>query len=181
MDHFVVISGCSGGGKSTLLAELQRQGHAIVEEPGRRIVQAEARTGGQALPWVDMAAFLRRAIAQALDDHENASAGSGKWLFFDRGLVDAAAALQELTGEPLLATLGQRHRYHRRVFLAPPWPEIYEQDPERRHDMGAALAEYERLQKAYPALGYEVSLLPKVSVPERVDFVLNTLAVKSPS
>lgn len=63
------------------------------------------------------------------------------------------------------------------MFLAPPWLEIYGQDAERRHDMHAAQAEYDRLLKAYPALGYEVSLLPKVSVPERVDFVLNTLAV----
>jgi predicted ATPase len=37
---FVVISGCSGGGKSTLLSELQRRGHAVVEEP------AEADTSG---------------------------------------------------------------------------------------------------------------------------------------
>ncbi|MEG0243693.1 MAG: AAA family ATPase [Pseudomonas sp.] len=180
MHYFVVISGCSGGGKSTLLAELHRQGHAIVEEPGRRIVQGEAQTGGQALPWIDMAAFLRRALATALDDHKNARADKGKWVFFDRGLVDASAALQELTGEPLLASLGQLHRYHRRVFLAPPWPEIYGQDAERRHDMHAALAEYERLQKAYPELGYEVFLLPKASVQERVDFVLSTLAGKSP-
>jgi len=176
MDHFVVISGCSGGGKSTLLAELHRRGYAIVEEPGRRIVQEEARTGGQALPWIDMAGFLRQALATALDDHKNAGADIGKWVFFDRGLVDAAAALQELTGEPLLANLEQRHRYHHRVFLAPPWPEIYGQDAERRHDMHAALAEYDRLQKTYPALGYEVSLLPKANVPERVDFVLDTLA-----
>jgi predicted ATPase len=32
---FVVISGCSGGDKSTLLIELGRRGYATVEEPGR--------------------------------------------------------------------------------------------------------------------------------------------------
>ena len=42
MDRFVVISGCSGGGKSTLLAESGRRGYAVVEEPGRRIVQNQA-------------------------------------------------------------------------------------------------------------------------------------------
>ncbi|MPT22826.1 MAG: ATPase, partial [Starkeya sp.] len=41
MDRFVVISGCSGGGKSTLLTELARRGFAVVEEPGRRIVAEE--------------------------------------------------------------------------------------------------------------------------------------------
>jgi hypothetical protein len=35
-EHFVLITGCSGGGKSTLLAELRARGHPVVEEPGRR-------------------------------------------------------------------------------------------------------------------------------------------------
>ncbi|ARP89113.1 ATPase [Bordetella genomosp. 9] len=176
MNRFVIISGCSGGGKSTLLAELSQRGHAVVEEPGRRIVQEQTRTGGQALPWVDMAAFLRRAIDMALDDYANAPRDGSQWVFFDRGLIDAAAALQALTGEPVLDILGHKHRYHPRVFLAPPWPDIYAQDAERRHDMDTALVEFERLQRAYPALGYAVSLLPKVGVAERADFVLDTLA-----
>jgi len=43
VESFVIISGCSGGGKSTLLAELGRRGYAVVEEPGRRIVRQEVR------------------------------------------------------------------------------------------------------------------------------------------
>jgi predicted ATPase len=42
------------------------------------------------------------------------------------------------------------------VFLAPPWPEIYETDPERRHGLDVALVEYSRLLETYPPLGYEV-------------------------
>ena len=94
----------------------------------------------------------------------------------DRGLLDAAAALQHLTGEPTLTTLGQAHRYHHKIFLTPPWPEIYVTDSERRHDLDAAVAEYQRLLELYPSLGYEVVILPKVSVPERADLVLHTLA-----
>jgi predicted ATPase len=51
-------------------------------------------------------------------------------------LVDAAAALEHLTGEPALATLGGAHRYHKRVFITPPWPEIYVEDAERRRRRG---------------------------------------------
>jgi len=32
VDRFVVLSGCSGGGKSTLLSELGRRGYRVVEE-----------------------------------------------------------------------------------------------------------------------------------------------------
>ena len=174
LDNFVVISGCSGGGKSALLAELGRRGHPIVEEPGRRIVKQELKTGGSALPWVDEVAFARRAIALALADRATASGLDG-WVFFDRGLVDAAAGLQHLTGEQMLGALGQCHRYHRRVFLTPPWHEIYATDPERRHGFDVAAAEYSRLCEAYPLLGYEVLLLPKVDVMERADFVLRML------
>jgi predicted ATPase len=41
VERFVVISGCSGGGKSTLIAELGPRGHAVVGEPGQRIVKEE--------------------------------------------------------------------------------------------------------------------------------------------
>jgi predicted ATPase len=77
VDRFVVISGCSGGGKSTLLEELAARGYAVVEEPGRRIVQEELAGNGAALPWVDAAAFARRAIAVALADREAARRLSG--------------------------------------------------------------------------------------------------------
>lgn len=157
-----------------MIAELGQRGHAVVEEPGRRIVKEELASGGSALPWVDRIAFARRAITMALTDRAAAGSLDG-WVFFDRGLIDAVAALEHMTSKPVLTALGQASRYHRRVFLAPPWPEIYETDPERRHGLDVALAEYSRLLETYPSLGYEVLILPKVGVSERANFVLNTL------
>jgi predicted ATPase len=174
VNRFVVVSGCSSGGKSTLLAALGRRGYAVVDEPGRRIVRDELAGDGLALPWVDAPAFLRRAVAMALADRSSAIASDG-WVFFDRGLIDAAAGLQHLTGEPVLEKLGQTHRFHRRVFLAPPWPEIYVHDAERRHGLDSAIDEYSRLLEVYQSLGYEVSILPKASVAQRVAFVLGML------
>src|SRR5690349_20035932 len=40
-DRLVIISGCSGGGKSTLLADLARRGHAVREEAGRQVVKEQ--------------------------------------------------------------------------------------------------------------------------------------------
>jgi predicted ATPase len=150
-NRYVVLSGCSGGGKSTLLAELQRRGHSVVREPGRRVVRAEFQSGGGALPWVDIAAFARRAIETSIADRDTASAF------------------------PALERLGRLHRYNETVFLTPPWPEIYVGDPERRHGLEDAIAEYERLERAYPMLGYRVIVLPKVAVETRADVVLTAL------
>ena len=167
-------SGCSSGGKSTLLTELSLRGYTTVEEPGRRIVKEELLGDCRALPWVDEIAFARRAVALALADLAATDAHGG-WVFFDRGLIDAVAAFEHLTREPGLAAVPQKRRFHRRVFLAPPWPEIYVNDNERRHSFNEAVAEYHRLLEVYPALGYEVTILPKISVPERADFVLSVL------
>jgi predicted ATPase len=177
-DCFIVLSGCSGGGKSSLLDELRRRAYSVVEEPGRRIVQAELESGGRALPWLDLAAFARRAVELALSDLNTAATLPG-WVFFDRGLVDAAAALEYATGEPALSELP--YRYHPIVFLAPPWPEIFAADAERRHGLVAAVAEFDRLHEAYQRLGYSVMLLPQASVQARADFVLAKLAESCPS
>lgn len=73
-ENFVLISGCSGGGKSTLLNELRVRGHHVVEEPGRRIVREELAGDHRALPWVDPAAFARRAIEVTLADRRGIGA-----------------------------------------------------------------------------------------------------------
>lgn len=174
MERFVIISGCSGGGKSTLLAELAGRGYFVVEEPGRRVVAEEMRLNGSALPWIDLAAFARRALAVALADR-TLTPSANEWVFFDRGLIDAAAALQYATGEPATVPLENAHRYHRRVFLTPPWPEIFCADDARKLDFSAAIDEYERLFNIYPRLGYEVIVLPKTSVEERAKFVIDCL------
>jgi len=170
----VVLSGCSGGGKSTLLAELARRGFPTVSEPGRRIVEEELRGDGKALPWVDLAAFAKRAIDMAAEDRRQAAQKSG-WVFFDRSLIDAAVALQHATGQPASVLLYRFGRYHSQVFLTPPWIEIYVSDRERRHRPEEAMLEYDRLLAAYGALGYETIVLPKLGVSDRADFVLSRL------
>ena len=172
-NRLVVISGCSGGGKSTLLRELALRGYATVEEPGRRIVIEEQRGAGRALPWVDMRAFAGRAVAVAREDMGR-MAGQEGTVFFDRGLIDAASALASAGGGSLDEIIGT-DRYHSRVFLTPPWPEIYIEDSERQHGLEAAIAEYERLLVDYRQLGYDIHLIPKGPVEERADYVIERL------
>ena len=174
MSQRVVISGCSSGGKSTLLAALRDRGYAVMEEPGLRVVRAQQETGGRALPWVDADAFLVEVERVARDDLR-ASDGLDSWVFFDRGLIDARSARAAMSGQPI-GSLLTASPYHPLVFLAPPWPEIYEKTAERQHDFEEAKQEYERLLADYPKLGHEVMVLPKVSVDQRVEFVLSVLA-----
>jgi predicted ATPase len=175
MDRFVVITGCSGGGKSTLLTALAQQGYCTVEEPGRRIVKEELSRQGDALPWVNSVAFARRALEVAVADYAAALRLEGI-VFFDRCVIDAAVAIEHAIAEPILEIVARTHPYSRRVFVAPPWPEIYANDPERRHDFSQALYEFKSLLEAYKQLGYRLTVLPKVNVPQRMRFILSEVA-----
>jgi predicted ATPase len=171
-----VISGCSSAGKSTLLDALAARGERVVPEPGRRIVRAELERGGDGLPWANAERFMSLCAATAIADFDR-SARDGRRTFFDRGFVDVASAVV-LTGfasPPGLEEALRIRRYAPVVFMAPPWGEIYRTDPERRHGLEEALAEYEVLVPTYRSHGYEPVRLPKAPVAERVEFVLETL------
>jgi ribose transport system permease protein len=44
------------------------------------------------------------------------------------------------------------------------------------HGLAEAVAEYDRLIDVYPSLGYAIHVLPKVSVAERANWILASLA-----
>ncbi len=172
--HPVVLSGCSGGGKSSVVQALRALGFCAVDEPGRRVVREQQHEGGSALPWVDLPAFARRCIELARSDLD--AAADDQWVFFDRGLVDAAAALRHHTGH-WGAALEELHRYHQQVFLTPPWPALYATDTERQLGLDDAVAEYHRLHATYAELGYTVTVLPTTDVASRVDLILGELGI----
>ena len=65
--NFYVITGCSGGGKSTLIDALRRRGFLCVDEVGRHIVRQQLRIGGDATPWQDQVKFRELLLARYLE------------------------------------------------------------------------------------------------------------------
>jgi predicted ATPase len=174
--RFIVLSGCSGGGKSTLLAALQQRGFAVCDEPGRQIVKEQHFIGGPALPWSEPRQFVELCVSRAMHQMALAARVDGL-VFFDRGIVDAVGALEHI-GTPIpthLANAAARLRYHRQVFMAPPWPEIFTTDAERKHGFDAALASYAAQRRTYERLGYTLVDLPRTDVAARVQFILDVL------
>lgn len=171
-NNYVVISGCSGGGKSTLLSELVHRGYSVVLEPGRQIVKEQIAIEGDALPWTNLKKFLDLALSRYLFQF-NSQKESQSLIFFDRGIIDA---LQLNQPQPeYFQHAAKNFRYNRLVFLVPPWPEIFVSDPERQHNFESAKKEFDELVIKYKDYGYETVLIPKVGVKERVDFILEKL------
>ena len=49
-DHFFVVTGGPGSGKTSLITELARRGFHTIPESGRAIIREEMDSGGDALP-----------------------------------------------------------------------------------------------------------------------------------
>ena len=176
-DCFIVITGGPGSGKSTLIDALRAKGLPGMPEAGRAIIQDQVAIGGTALPWADRLAFSELMLAWELRSYREAQAIDGPVLF-DRGVPDVAGYLRlcglAVGGHVMRAA--EICRYRRQVFIAPPWPEIFTQDAERKQSSEEAEATYHALAEAYSSLGYELVALPRVSVAERVAFVLGRIA-----
>lgn len=171
-ERLVVITGGPGSGKSTLIDHLRETGHAHSPEAGRGIIRDQAAIAGPALPWTDPALFAELMLCWELRSYRTAASGTAP-VFFDRGIPDIVGYLR-LEGLPVpahLDTAARTFRYRHRVFIAPPWPEIYRQDDERRQSYAEAERTYEAMVAAYTDYGYELVHLPFAPVTERARFV----------
>lgn len=174
--NYVIISGCSGGGKSTLVSEIASRGYTVVPEPGRQIVKEQIAINGNALPWINFEKFLDLALSRYIFQF-NSQIEQQQLVFFDRGIIDA---VQLDTSQPeYFRNAAKNFKYNRLVFLVPPWEEIFSSDTERKHNFESAKKEFDDLLIKYKNFGYETVLIPKVSVKERVDFILEKLGAST--
>ena len=172
-DNFFIITGGPGAGKTTLLDALKSLGYPCVDEVARKIIQEQHRIGGDALHTRDQRKFADLMLTRSIATYEQVSERE-KPVFFDRGLPELVG-YGPLVGFETPAYFDKAaalFRYNKRVFILPPWPEIYGQDDERKQDFAEAVESWRLLAETYPKLGYELVEVPKAGIADRMDFVL---------
>ncbi len=170
----IIITGGPGFGKTTILNHLQNAGFNTFEEVARIVIKEELEIGSDVLPWKNLDAFSRKVLPLQIINHEKAIAGLN---FYDRGIPDIAA-YQIHGNQSVFKELEEaitNHRYHDKVFITPPWEEIYGTDNERKESFEKACAIHFQLTQTYSKFGYLIVEVPKLKLEERVQFILDNL------
>jgi len=172
----IVITGGPGTGKSSVISNLESKGHYCFHEVSRQITLEAQKQGIDQLFLDDPLLFSEKLLEARIKQHQNTQEPSGKLVFLDRGIPDVVAYLDYFgTAYPSkFRNACNDHKYNR-IFLMPPWDEIYETDNERYESFEQAQNLYEYLKKAYITFGYQPIEVPKQSIENRSNFILNNL------
>jgi predicted ATPase len=170
-----IITGAPGTGKTAIIDTLKKEGHSCAEEISRTIIIEQITNGGDALPWKNLAAFSQQVIALRKLQHTNAP--QGRTHFFDRGIIDVIAYLKhdKLAVNNEIMEMVKQFPYNKTVFYTPIWAEIYTNDSERKEDIITAKNIENVLLTTYQSFGYNLVEVPKLTVNERIAFILSKI------
>ncbi len=175
---FYIITGGPGAGKTTLLEELNRAGFTTAPEEGRRIIKEQLISGGDGLPWISKGLFAELMFDASIKTYQKMCEIPGTDpVFFDRGIIDTIGylKLEKIPVPKEMEILARKMEYNRNVFILPPWKEIYENDPERKQTPEIAGRTFEWMYKTYKEYGYHLIEVPRLTVAQRVEFILETI------
>lgn len=169
--NFFMFTGGPGVGKTTLIRHLQAMGELVVEETARAVIREQIADGGRGAPWLDPKLFCDLTAERDIAIFDSI-AREARRVFFDRGIVDSYGANGVAPSASLIEAVRTR-RYNPRVFIFPPWREIYEADAERQQDWAEAERTFDLIITRLPTLGYEPCVVPKADLATRTAFVLD--------
>lgn len=177
MNKKIIITGTMGSGKSSVLNEINKDGHKVVPECARTILAEQRSFDGHGLPEKDPSLFCELLLSRTLYQYKNYKNDS--LTIYDRGLPDiiAYAKLFNLDLSHFKSCANQ-HRYNIKVFLLEPWSEIYVNDDERKMTFKEAELFHDDLVNIYKELNYELLIVPKASVEERAAFIYQRLGLR---
>jgi predicted ATPase len=170
-----VITGGPGFGKSTLIQKLHELGYRVGGEIARQIIDQQIAESGDLLPWKDGLGFEKRVMDERIEFLN--SVDDQQIAFSDRGLPDQVA-FSWYRGKNISKQLNhalELNQYAKRVFLTPPWYQIYRNDAIRTETFFEAEKIHGFIIEAYLKFGYEPIDLPFVPPVQRIEFILKSL------
>lgn len=172
----IVLTGGPGTGKSSIIRQLEKKGYECLHEISRQVT-LEAQKQGISQLFLERPLLFSEKLLEGrrIQFKEADMLGTDK-VFIDRGLPDVLAYMNYFKSEypEYFSEICKSHCYDK-VFILPPWEEIYQCDNERYESYRDAQTISKFLFQTYKSFGYSTIEVPKVPIAERVEFILNKI------
>lgn len=174
--EIVVIIGGPGTGKTTIIEGLLAKGFCCYPEISREVTLEAKKQGIEQLFLENPLLFSELLLEGRKKQFHNAHKEPHNIVFLDRGIPDVLAYMHYI-GDSYPAFFDQACRDHiyTKIFLLPPWEDIYISDNERYENFEQAKLIYNHLTETYQKYGYDLIEVPKGTVEDRISFILNQL------
>lgn len=178
MQQKIVLIGGPGTGKSSILNELISRGFHCKPEISREVILEAKKKGVNQLfltePLLFSNLLLKGREKQFLEAHKSTE----KLIFFDRGIPDVHAYLEFFdTDYPEVFIEKSNTHIYTKVFMLPPWKEIYTSDNERYESFDEAVKIHHHLKKTYQDIGYKICIVPFGTIQERTNYILDSIKI----
>ena len=174
--EIVVIIGGPGTGKTTIIEGLLAKGFCCYPEISREVTLEAKKQGIEQLFLENPLLFSELLLEGRKKQFYNAQNEPHDIIFLDRGIPDVLAYMHYIGDSyPAFFDLACCEHIYTKIFLLPPWEEIYESDNERYENFEQATLIYNHLTETYQKYGYHLIEVPKGTVEERISFILNQL------
>jgi predicted ATPase len=175
--ELIVITGGPGTGKTTIIDTLIEQGYACFPEISRQVTLEAKKQGIEQLFLEKPLLFSELLLEGRRKQHQQATEDVAELVFLDRGIPDILAYMHYIGDSyPAFFDHACREHVYSKIFVLPPWEEIYESDEARYENFEQAKLIFAHLLETYQKYGYELIEVPRGTVEERIHFILSQLA-----
>lgn len=174
--EIIVITGGPGTGKTTIIDQLIEQGHTCYSEISRQVTMEAKKQGIEQLFLEKPLLFSELLLEGRKKQYYSATEETSSTIFLDRGIPDILAYMHYIGDSyPSFFDLACKEHTYSKVFVLPPWEEIYESDEARYENYDQAKLIFEHLKETYQKYGYQLIEVPKGTVDERIQFIFSEL------
>ena len=175
--ELIVITGGPGTGKTTIIDTLIEQGYACFPEISRQVTLEAKKQGIEQLFLEKPLLFSELLLEGRRKQHQQATEDVAELVFLDRGIPDILAYMHYIGDSyPAFFDHACREHVYSKIFVLPPWEEIYESDEARYENFEQAKLIFAHLLETYQKYGYELIEVPRGTVEERIQYILSQLA-----